>query len=86
MTPPCPDEAIKKPKFVLIAGLLEHLEEREAKEGIKPDPQLANLMSGLHNTDDPSCNVALTLQLLSLVMALPVAVSCSGKTMILPVV
>lgn len=47
--------------------LLRLLEERERAQGIAPDPAVAELMSGLHHNEDPSCNVALTLQLLSLV-------------------
>jgi Fe-S cluster assembly ATPase SufC len=49
------------------AGLLDELEAREAERGVTPDAELAKLMSGLHREDDPSANVALTLQLLSLV-------------------
>ena len=48
------------------AGLLQLLEDREKSRGIKPNPQLAELMTGMHSTD-PAVNVALTLQLLSLV-------------------
>lgn len=47
--------------------LLRILEEKEKAAGIAPDPAVAELMAGLHRDDDPSCNVALTLQLLSLV-------------------
>lgn len=47
--------------------MLRLLEEKEAKMGVTPDTEVAELMSGLHHEEDPSCNVALTLQLLSLV-------------------
>jgi hypothetical protein len=42
--------------------MLKLLEEKEAKLGLTPDPQVAELMSGLHHEEDPSCNVALCLQ------------------------
>jgi hypothetical protein len=48
------------------SGLLKVLEKKEREQGITPDPQIAQLMTGLHSTD-PAVNVALTLQLLSLV-------------------
>lgn len=47
--------------------MLRLLQEKESALGIAPDPHVAELMAGLHQDDDPSCNVALTLQLLSLV-------------------
>jgi ABC-type glutathione transport system ATPase component len=47
------------------ADLLKLLETREREQDITPDPQIAQLMTGLHSTD-PAVNVALTLQLLSL--------------------
>jgi ABC-type glutathione transport system ATPase component len=49
-----------------LAGLLKLVEAREEKQGITPDPHLAQLMAGLHSPD-ATTNVALTLQLLALV-------------------
>jgi hypothetical protein len=45
--------------------MLKLLEEREAQLGITPDADVKELMSGLHHNEDPSCNVALTLQVRS---------------------
>jgi hypothetical protein len=42
--------------------MLQLLEEKEKEAGITPDQYVAELMSGLHHDEDPSCNVALTLQ------------------------
>jgi ABC-type cobalamin/Fe3+-siderophores transport system ATPase subunit len=49
------------------AGMLRLLEEKEEKLGVTPDADIAELMSGMHHDEDPSCNVALTLQMLQLV-------------------
>ena len=45
-----------------FAGMLQALEKKEEQLGITPEPAIAELMSGMHHDDDPSCNVALTLQ------------------------
>lgn len=43
-------------------SMLEHLERKEKELGITPEPEVAELMRGMHRDDDPSSNVALTLQ------------------------
>jgi hypothetical protein len=53
------------------AGMLRLLEEKEEKLGITPDARVSELMSGMHHDEDPSCNVALTLQVRSAAYALP---------------
>ena len=45
-----------------FSGMLQALEKKEEQLGITPEPAIAELMSGMHHDDDPSCNVALTLQ------------------------
>jgi hypothetical protein len=42
--------------------MLRQLEAEEQRQGITPDAQVAELMSGLHGTDDYATNVAMTLQ------------------------
>ena len=42
--------------------MLKLLEEKEQAMGVTPDPEIKELMAGLHHDEDPSCNVALTLQ------------------------
>ena len=42
--------------------MLKALEQKEESLGITPDAEVAELMSGMHHGDDPSCSVALTLQ------------------------
>ena len=44
------------------AGMIERLERAEEAKGVTPDPQVAQLMAGLHKTDSTEANVALTLQ------------------------
>ena len=41
---------------------MERLEGAEEAKGVTPDPQVAQLMAGLHKTDNTESNVALTLQ------------------------
>jgi hypothetical protein len=42
--------------------MLRQLEAEEERQGIKPDAQVAKLMSGMHGADDYAANVAMTLQ------------------------
>ena len=43
-------------------SMLQLLERKEKELGITPEKDIAELMSGMHHDEDPSCNVALTLQ------------------------
>jgi hypothetical protein len=48
--------------LLLCAGLHERLQAAEAAKGIKPDPDVAELMSRTHGNDAYTANVDLVLQ------------------------